>query len=313
MLRVIRDVNSLALRTKPASSKLALAIGNFDGLHRGHQAVIARMKAHAKAQGLRPALMTFEPHPRCYFKPDAPCDRLLTLSDKLAMAEMMGIEQAYVLRFNPALATMTADNFIANILVQSLQVRHVVTGADFVFGYKRGGNSAMLAAQSEHFTYDAVTPMGEGIRKFSSSDVRAALREGDMERVASILGRTYHWTRQVIHGRAKGRELGFPTANMLPPPVLVPRFGVYAVWCSMEGMNKRMAGVANLGTRPTIDGTHTRLEVHLLDRKIDLYDARLCVEFAAFIRPEQRFAGVDALIQQITKDCQTAKAILQPA
>lgn len=304
MLRVIRDIRQLS----PQDRGAAIAIGNFDGLHRGHQAVIAAMKRHADAYGLPPAIMTFEPHPRCYFRPDAPCDRLMTIADKLARLAELGVERAYVLRFNPALAQLPAQRFIDEVLVGALNVRHVVTGADFIFGHQRGGDSALLASQSARFSYEAVAPVGEAAQKFSSSDVRAAIRDGDMPRAAAILGHPYRWERQVVHGDARGRTIGFPTANIVPPPVLLPRTGVYAVWVTHRG--ERMAGVANLGTKPTVAGTRMGLEVHLPDRKIHLYGERLCVEFHSFIRPEQRFAGVDALKQQITKDCQTAMAQL---
>lgn len=291
-----------------------VAIGNFDGLHLGHMAVIDQMKQIAKATNGPTAIMTFEPHPRRYFNPNKQRSRVIPFHHKVRLLKAVGIDLVLAQRFNQSFSQLPAHDFVERVLIGALGARHVVTGDDFIFGYKRSGNVELLHdyANQGAFGYTAIEAVGEGQNGYSSSIIRQHIAAGEVGRAAAILGRPYDWIGRVVHGDKRGRTIGFPTANMVPVPVLLPQFGVYAVRAQLYDVPNApmMPGVANLGTRPTVDGECPLLEVHLFDNEIDLYSKRLRVEFTSFIRPEQRFEGIDALQAQITQDCQNARKLL---
>lgn len=290
-----------------------VAIGNFDGLHRGHHAIITRTCSEAKRLGAPAIMLTFEPHPRHYFQPSSLALRVQPFADKARMLKASGMNGLLALRFNEQLASLSAEDFIQTILIHTLGARRIITGEEFVFGHQRSGNAQLLQqyAQKGCFDYEAIAALGNaGEGKYSSSKIREHLRQGEMALAASLLGRPYSWSRPVVHGAKRGRELGFATANLRPPPVLLPRFGVYAVQCSWGA--RHSVGVANLGIRPTIDGhaSSPLLEVHLLANDIpDLYGQRLSVTFGDYLRGERRFDSLDALKAQIAIDVAQVKSL----
>jgi len=285
-------------------------IGNFDGVHLGHQAVLACARQEAAARDCDVMVMSFEPHPRQFFAPSPVSLRVMPFHMK---ARQLAREQVSLLlaqRFNQAFSEVTAEQFIEEVLIRQLGVAHVVTGEDFVFGYRRGGNSAMLARhanQTGAFGYTALKRIAGADRAMSSTQLRQLILSADMEAVAALLGRRYGWSGRVVGGAKRGRTIGFPTANLIPPPIVLPAFGVYAVTVRVERDETDWPAIANLGVRPTVDGQTCRLEIHLFDADLDLYGKRLHVAFVSFIRPETTFDGVDALRKQITADCQIAR------
>jgi riboflavin kinase/FMN adenylyltransferase len=307
-MQLIRRLNDLSPTPR------AVAIGNFDGLHLGHQAVLAAMGTAATKHGLVPSVLTFEPHPRRFFQPKVPAFRLARLSDKLLGLQEAGVAQLVMPRFNAAFAAIPAEQFLEDALGKQLNARAVVTGENFTFGHKRGGDSALLRAWGkandvEIITVPPVKLMGEVC---SSSAIRVAVAMGDMHRVTRMLGRQYRLTGRVVHGDGRGRTIGFPTANIaLPPGMLLPGYGVYSVRVTMPDGTVQ-PGVANLGIRPTVSvDKHPSLEVHLFDVMQELYGARLTVALVDRLRGELRFEGVEALRQQIAQDCATARAQLE--
>ena len=298
-------------RTIPAQavSSRVLAIGNFDGLHLGHRALLERLTAHARWLGLPAAVMTFEPHPRELFTPDQAPARLTSLREKLALLEACGVEEVYLLHFSRKLAGLTAEDFIKQILVRGLAVRHLIIGDDFRFGAKRTGDFALLqkAGDSLGFrveTMDSVTLEGE---RASSSAVREALGSGRLEHAARLLGRPYSIDGRVVHGDKIGRQLGFATANIRMKHERPPLLGVFAV--EVRGIDGGMRkGVANLGFRPSANQVlRPILEVHLFDFAADIYGAHLNVRFLHKLRDEMKFPNFDALKAQIASDVETAK------
>jgi riboflavin kinase/FMN adenylyltransferase len=287
-----------------------MALGNFDGIHKGHQAVIGRAHEIARIQGRPLAVMTFEPHPRRFFKPSLPVLRIVPFAEKARLLRELGVDMLYVARFNQAFSELTPEKFIQDVLCDGLRVAHVVTGHNFAFGHRRGGNVTTLqqAATQAQFSYTQVEAVADG-DVYSSTSIRNALSEGDMAAVSAVLGRFYSINGLVTHGDKRGRSIGFPTANMRPSPLYLPRFGVYAVLLHLQGQTYK--AVANLGHRPTVDGTCCMLEVHALNARFDAYGKHARVEFVQFIRPEQKFSGLDALKTQIARDCEVAKMIHQ--
>lgn len=289
----------------------AVALGNFDGVHLGHQVVIGRARDLAKSAGLPFALLTFEPHPRSLFRPEDEPFRLTPMRIKMELFEKLGVDVTVCLRFDPALAAVTADGFIDEYLTNGLKAKHVVVGEDFCFGTKRSGNAKLLAdrAGAAGFTVEAVPPFcAPDGQAYSSTRIREFLKNGEPEKAAELLGRRYRIEGHVHSGDKRGRLLGFPTANLTPENYLVPRLGVYAVTVDIAG--KRHGGVANLGMRPTIGTPDLRFEAHVLDFSGDLYGVQIGVELIEFIRGEKKFDGLDALKAQIAADSQTARDIL---
>lgn len=288
----------------------ALALGNFDGFHIGHQAVVGRARDWARAQG-RPALVaTFDPHPVRLFAPDAPPFALTTIGQRLDLFEAFGMDGAVVIPFTRDLAGLSADAFVETWLAERLGVAHVVTGWDFTFGKGRSGHPEQLAAAGRRlgFSTDTVAPVG-GDAPVSSTRIRAALADGQPRIAAALLSRPFTIRGTVEHGAKLGRTLDFPTANLRLGDYLRPAYGVYAVRAVLPG-GARVDGVANLGVRPMFEPPVELLEVYLFDWSGDLYGAGIEVELIAYLRPEWRLDGLDALKRQIAADCAAARAAL---
>ena len=295
--------------SRPVPGPTALAIGNFDGVHLGHGALLARLNDVARQSVLPPSILTFEPHPREFFSPASAPARLTTFREKLELLADAGVEQAMVCRFNAAFAALSAEQFIEQVLVRGLCVRHLIIGDDFRFGKGRTGDFALLQnAGGQHgFAVEAMGSVTVDGERVSSSGVRRALATGDMEHAARLLGRPYIIDGQVAHGDKIGRQLGFATANIRIKHNPLPMAGVFAVEVGGVG-DKPWPGVANLGIRPTVGGTRPLLEVHLFDFDRDIYGAHLSVRFVHKLRDEQRFPNFDALKAQIAADAAAARA-----
>ena len=292
-----------------------MAIGNFDGVHLGHQAVICHAVSRAEALAIPSAVLPFEPHPRMLFKPESEPFRLTPLRPKAHAIEALGIDVMVVLAFDRALSQKSAEDFVEDVLVTGMAVGHVVVGEDFVFGHDRLGTVESLARMGDRlgFTVTALKPVaGPEGTVYSSTAVREALKAGEPRRAAALLGRAWEIEGRVEHGDARGRQLGFPTANIGLGEYLRPAFGVYAVQAGVDHGTETEwhPGVANLGRRPTVAGSVERLEVHLFDFEGDLYGRHLRVRLIEFLRPEKKFDGLDALRAQIGRDCAAARALL---
>lgn len=321
----------LVTRSKPAVAlpAVALAVGNFDGVHIGHQAILARVRAEAQARGLSPALLTFEPHPRELFTPEAAPTRLSTLREKLQLLSEAGIERVHVQRFSRAFAALTPQQFVQQLLLQSLQARWLMVGEDFRFGAGRAGDVTMLESlgQEHGFVVERMPAVRETLQgaaaaasesaaaqRVSSSAVRAALAAGDLPQARRLLGRDYVVSGRVVHGDKLGRELGFATANVQMKHNRPPLAGIYAVrMLGVPGGDAKggWPGVASLGVRPTVKANgHPVLEVHLFDFKGSLYDLHVKVQFLHKIRDEAKYPDLAALTAQIARDCEQARAWL---
>jgi riboflavin kinase/FMN adenylyltransferase len=291
----------------------AVAIGNFDGVHRGHRALIA--EARAKARGLRApsAVLVFEPYPREFFQPDEPQFRLTPLKRKLALFEKLGVDLAFVEPFNAELAALSAEAFIERVLVAGLGAKHVVVGYDFYFGHKRGGNPELMVRAGEElgFGVSVMPPLAEDGEAFSSSGVRLHLAQGDVRGAAHMLAEHWRVSGKVVGGAKRGRELGFPTANIPMPKGTTLAHGIYAVRAHFDGVARD--GAAYLGTRPTFDDGMPVLEVFLFDFSGDLYGREMEIEFVDFIRADRRFRSVEDLVAQMDEDIAKARRILAKA
>jgi len=287
-----------------------LTIGNFDGVHRGHQTLLAKLTAKAQATGLPSAVLTFEPHPREYFAHENRPIRLTSLREKIQRIADQGVDRLYIGRFNTRFAALTAEQFIEDILIRGLCARQLMIGDDFRFGKGRRGDFAMLqAAGSEAgFTVEAMHTLVHEGERVSSSAVREALADGDMPHAARLLGRPYSISGRVMHGDKIGRTIGFPTANIQLKHRSPPLMGIYTV--SVEGLAERpWPGVASVGVRPTInDAGRPTLEVHLFDWNTECYGAHLKVNFLAKQRDEERYDTLEALTAQIARDADQARA-----
>lgn len=295
-----------------AARGCVLTIGAFDGIHRGHQEMIRVLQAIAAEQRLPAALLSFEPTPREFFAKGTPPARLTRFREKFAALEQYGVERFVCLRFDAALRSMSADEFIGTVLVDALGVRHVVVGHDFRFGRNMAGDVAMLrsAGPAAGFAVTEVPPFEIDGERVSSSLIRAALDAGDMVRAARLLGRPYRMTGKVVEGAKLGRGLGFPTANLRPQRRATPLAGVFAIRVSGGGL-QNAAGVASLGTRPAVDGKELLLEAHVFDFDGDLYRQVLHVDFIARLRDELGFHDLDRLVEQMKKDAARAREILE--
>ena len=292
-----------------------LAIGNFDGVHLGHQTVIAEARARARAAGARFAVLTFEPHPRSVFQPGTAPFRLTPFRDKARGLAELGVETLIAHHFDLAFAQKSADDFVRDILVGGLGARHVVVGYDFVFGNRRRGTPASLRelGATNGFGVSVVDPVSSGSgATYSSTRIRELLVEGRPREAAELLGRAWEIDGRVMTGDRIGRTIGFPTANLALRDYLRPAPGVYAVRAGITeaGTTRWFPAAANLGWRPTVGGRDLRLEVHLLDWQGDLYGRRLRVAFVEHLRPETKFNGLDELKAQIAVDCGRAREVL---
>ena len=297
----------------PALKRGFVAIGNFDGVHRGHRAVIeaARTQAHMKTSRSPALALTFEPHPRSFFKPDTPTFRITPEHAKLRLLASNSLDGAVVMEFNKGLASLTAEEFVSKILVGWLGIAGVVVGHDFHFGKQRQGTPEFLveAGKRHGFEVEIVSPLNDNGSPVSSGKIRDALEAGDIKRANELLGYSWFVTGEVIHGEKRGRELGFPTANIRLDPSCKLKHAIYAVRAHVGG--KYHDAVASYGRRPQFDSGAPLLETFLFDFAGDLYGQDMTVEFKGFIREEAKFDGLDALIAQMSRDSAQAKTLLR--
>jgi riboflavin kinase/FMN adenylyltransferase len=290
-----------------------LAMGNFEGVHRGHRAVIAAALERARAIGRPAAALTFAPHPRAFFNPGEALFHLTDAEQKLRLFAATGLDGAVVMTFDAALAALEPRAFIEQVLVERFAVAGVAIGFDFHFGKARAGSPAFLKAEGKRlgFEVDMVPPLLDRGRRISSGAIRAALAAGEVEEAAALLGYPWFVTGEVVHGDKRGRELGYPTANLRLDPGCGLRHGVYAVRTEIDG--KRFDGVANFGRRPMFDTGVVLLEVYLFEFSGDLYGRTLDVALIAWIRPEFKFDTVDELVRRMGEDGAIARIALRRA
>jgi riboflavin kinase/FMN adenylyltransferase len=306
-MRIYRDWRDLPVEARGAS----VALGNFDGVHLGHAHLLRA--AHRARPEAPLAVLTFEPHPREYFRPDDPPFRLTLAPERADALAALGVAVLYELPFTQEFSRITAQAFVTDVLHGGLGALHLTTGQDFAFGHRRGGGVGFLAERAEALGmgFSAVPLVADAEGPLSSTRIRRALQDGYPERATQELGRPWAIRGEVAHGDARGRTIGFPTANVALGRHLEPARGVYAVTVRLAdgGMHK---GVANIGRRPTVNaGPESRLEVHIFDYAGDLYDTEVTVGLVSYIREERKFAGLDALKAQIAADAAEARLLLQ--
>ncbi|EBA04150.1 Riboflavin kinase / FAD synthetase = FMN adenylyltransferase, RibF [Rhodobacterales bacterium HTCC2150] len=302
----------------PASAKGGSAvIGNFDGVHRGHQAVLDIARKRAKDNDIPLGVLTFDPHPRQFFAPDAPEFRLMNNEAKANRLAKLGVDYLYQLPFDKIMSSFTAREFAKTVIAEGLGLSHIVIGADFCFGKGRLGTAQDLVDFGTQFGFDVtIAPLLKADSDYiSSTSIRRALAEGDPAIASDMLG---HWHRiegEVIHGEKRGRELGFPTANMSVKGLHLPKFGVYAVFATiLDGPYQGVyQGAASLGIRPMFGENTPNLETYLFDFDGDLYGTHISIALVEYLRGEEKFDGLDALIDQMTLDCDRARKVLANA
>ncbi|PCI62595.1 MAG: riboflavin biosynthesis protein RibF [Kordiimonadales bacterium] len=312
-MRILRHTSELT----DADRGCVVALGNFDGFHRGHQVVIGEAGRLAREMGLLLAVVVTEPHPISFFAPNAPAFRLTPFRERAQLLERFGVDVLLVLPFDKDLASMPAQTFVLDILCRGLDAKHVFVGYDYRFGKGRGGGTDVLGymGEMEGFGLSVIKAVTVGLEGYagevySSTVVRKALQNGEARKAAALLGHWWTINGRVTEGDKRGRTIGFPTANIELGESLLPKLGVYAVRVRFEGETKTVAGVANIGKRPTFDKRDVLMEVHLFDFDKDIYDQHLRVELVAFLREEQKFDGIESLKAQIHKDSRVAKIVL---
>ncbi|MBN2866146.1 MAG: bifunctional riboflavin kinase/FAD synthetase [Thiotrichales bacterium] len=312
-MQLIRGLHNLDLVKQARSKGCVLTIGNFDGLHLGHQQVLQAVISEAKKRNLPSVVMMFEPLPIEFFAPNQAPVRLMNLREKLQAFQTTDIDYVLLVRFNAKFAGLSAQQFVEQVLLDGLNVKHLVVGDDFRFGKQRKGDFAYLNQQGQQHGF-SVTDMptygvecSENFRhRVSSTRVRAALAKPDLDEAQDLLGKPFKFNGRVIHGQKLGRTIGFPTLNLNPKRLQMPVMGVYAV--TVDGIAEQpWPGVANLGLRPTVDGVRPSIEVHLFNWNQDLYGKHVDVTLEKHIRPEMKFDGLEMLKNQIQLDAETAK------
>ena len=307
-MRIIRGLHNL----RPEDRGCVATIGNFDGVHVGHRAVFQRLRTRGRELGLPSTVITFEPQPLEYFAPGAAPARLTRLREKLSALQAVGIERVVLLQFGPRLAQMTAQAFVAQLLIDGLGVQFLLVGDDFRFGRGRAGDFALLReiGSVQGFDVEDLHTITHGEERISSTRIREALSRGDLGNARHLLGRPYAICGRVAHGHKRGRTIGYPTANLNRHRRVSPLRGVFAVM--VDGVGERsLPGVANIGTRPTVNGDHRYLlEVHLFDFSGDIYGRHARVEFRLKLRDEKKFDSFDELRQQIDLDATAAREFL---
>lgn len=305
-MKIVRQLNSL----KPDDIGCVASIGNFDGLHLGHRKIIKQLKEKASALNLPLTIISFEPLPSEYFMPEPPA-RIYPLRDKVRLLESLGVDNFLCLKFNASFSQQSPEDFVSEVLINKLGVKYFVVGDDFRFGHQRKGDFQLLKKIGDEKGMHVVdTPTcDDDNKRISSTRIRTLLEAGNIKSANALLGTRYQLSGRVRHGDKRGRTIGFPTLNMNVLEHLAPARGVYAV--KVNGLSdKPLNGVANLGTRPTVNGTENRLETHLFDFEGDVYGKYICVELVAFLRAEQKFDDFDALKLQILNDAEHAQEIL---
>ena len=300
-------------RLGPEQRGAVVALGNFDGVHLGHRAVLDIARRLAEDEGAKLGVALFEPHPRRYFAPEARAFRLMSPARRDATLDALGVAQLHILEFDAAMAQMTPEIFVQTVLADGLGIGGIVTGSDFRFGAGRAGSTVELAqlctARGIRSSFAELT--GNGSDKVSSTRIRKAIHDGNMQAAAELLGARWAVDGVVVQGNQRGRTIGFPTANIDMGDYVRPAYGVYAVLVGIDGEPAVRPAVANIGKRPTVDGVTEVLEVHLLDFEGDLYGRELAVEFHDHLRAEHRFDGLDALKAQIALDAARARDVLK--
>lgn len=306
MMQVVHGYSHVPITARGA----VIAIGNFDGVHRGHRALIAETVAKAKELGRPSGVMIFEPHPREFFHPAEPLFRLTPLNRKLHLFETLGLKVAFVENFDQHFAQLSAQEFIERVLVAGMGVSHVIIGYDFYFGHKRAGNPQMLvdAGKTMGFGVTVVPPVAEAGEVFSSSAVRVYLAQGDVKGATQVLGEPWRVQGKIVGGAQRGTGMGYPTANIPMPKGTALAHGIYAVRAHVDGAVHNAA--AYLGTRPTFDNGMPVLEVFLIDFKGDLYGHEMDVEFVDFIREDRKFHTPEALVTQMDEDVKKIREVL---
>lgn len=309
-MQVVRALNDIP----PAARGAAVAIGNFDGVHIGHQAVIDIARNAAKRNGAPLGVMTFEPHPRAYFAPETPPFRLMNAEARAHRLEKLGVELLFELPFDAAMAELTPEAFAREVIAEGLGLTHVVVGADFCFGKDRAGDAAALIGFGEMMGFEVtIAELIEGERgRVSSTAIRAALADGRPQDAAAMLGHWHRFEGKVITGEQRGRDLGFPTANMDISGLHLPSFGVYAVLVDVLTGPHAGAyhGAASLGTRPMFGENTPNLETYIFDFSGDIYGETISVGLTHYLRPEETFESLDTFIAQMQADCDAARALL---
>ncbi|CBL43906.1 Riboflavin kinase / FAD synthetase [gamma proteobacterium HdN1] len=308
-MEIIRGLHNLG--PQPHSTQACVAtVGNFDGVHLGHAAIIQQLKEHGARLGVPSCVMVFEPQPREFFAPQTAPARLTTLREKAEILAEMGVDQLLCVRFDRKFCALSAAEFCERVLVGGLGVQHLVVGDDFRFGHDRVGDFHFLeqAGATFGFGVEATRTFALEGERVSSTRIREALAAGDFAAAQHLLGRPFGFSGRVAHGDKLGRTLGVPTANLWPNRLKSPLHGVYAVWADL-GDGARRPAVASIGARPTVGGTRWRLETHLLDFQGDLYGRRMRVEFITRIRDEKKFSGLEELKANIDNDIQIAREI----
>ena len=302
-------LHNLNTRKSFKIKNLCLCIGNFDGVHLGHQHLIKKIIKNAKLDQLRSAILTFVPHPKVYFKKTNTNFNIMINDDKKKLLNLLGVENYIEYKFNKSLSSLDPKIFIEKILVQQLHIKKIVVGKDFRFGKDRAGDTTLLKKLSNKFGYQ-LSIIGdvkskETNTKFSSSTIRRNIHQGSFEKVSQALGRNWCMEGKIIKGNQKARLINFPTANMKPGNHILPKKGVYCVKIVFQGNLYR--GIANFGERPTVKGVNLLLETHIFDFNGNIYGKELTVEFLTFIRPEKKFKDFKSLTKQIRKDVIKAK------
>ncbi len=311
-MRILRSYMDISEECRHA----VVALGNFDGVHRGHQAVLKIAKNIARGLNAPLGVLVFEPHPRVFFQPETAAFRLTLLSEKARQLGMSGVDVVMAFEFDQEMADTSAENFVIEILGNRLGVRHVVVGQDFRFGKDRAGDTNMLRLVAEQHGFEAtlVAPCRVDGEICSSSRVRSCLRRGKPGQAADLLGHWWTLEGEVLTGDKRGRQLGFPTANLSLQDYVEPLFGVYAVRIALKdetgSVTELHDGVANIGRRPTFDKDDVTLEVHIFDFSDDIYGSFVSVSLVEFIRPEKKFDGLDSLKAQIARDSSQARVSL---
>jgi len=312
-MQLIRGLHNLDFVKSALSQGCVLSIGNFDGLHLGHQQVLGAVTAEAKARKLPSIVMMFEPLPIEFFAPEKAPVRLMNFREKMQAFQTTDIDYVLLVRFNAKFAGLTAQQFVEQVLVEGLKVKHLVVGDDFRFGKQRKGDFAYLNQQGQQHGFSVTDMPTYGVEcskklkhRVSSTRVRAALAKPDLEEARALLSKPFKFNGRVIHGQKLGRTIGFPTLNLNPKRLQMPVMGVFAV--TVDGIaDTPWPGVANLGLRPTVDGIRPSIEVHLFNWHQDLYGQHVGVTLEHYIRPEMKFDGIESLKKQIQLDAETAK------
>ena len=301
--------HNINLESEINAESVALAIGNFDGIHLGHKSVIERLTHLSVSNNYQPSILSFDPHPRIYFSKENKNFQITTNDEKINLLNKLGIVNYFCLQFDTDIASLSPLEFIKKILIDKLRIKYLIVGYDFKFGKDRKGDVNLLEEQSNFYGFkiDVIKQKYSKLNSeiYSSSSIRKFINDGNIENANLFLGRNWSMTGVVIEGDKRAREINFPTANINPPSIIHPKKGVYAV--KTNSNNISFNGIANFGERPTVDGKKLLLEVHLFNFDKNIYGKELTVEFLAFIREEKKFGNFDLLTKQIQKDIKIVK------